>query len=166
MEISDKTPLVQNENKYIRGEDGRYPLKSSIHKDLMEGHCEPSDNNQKWSPTGYWVKVPRSNIPTIKTQNEIKTYKSGRIETCTDNEGNRKKILSSREDSNNLVVWYDIKDIQESFPKWTIPESTEYENKMKFDIPKIPQEIVHKYQNNQNLQNPQNIQTVHQRVSG
>ena len=116
MEISDKTPLVQKKNKYIRGDDGLYPLKSLIHKNLIEGHCKPSDNNQEWSPTGYWVKVPKNNIPTIETQNEIKNYKAGRIETCIDKEGNRKKFLSYGENSNSSVVWYDINDIQKTFP--------------------------------------------------
>ena len=114
MELSKKTPLVQKEKVYIRGKDGIYPMKSHIHTDLMEGHCEPSDNNQDWSASGYWVKIPKSNLPTIKTQNEIKSYKAGRIETCIDSEGNRKKFLSYGDDSNNLLVWYAIKDIYRS----------------------------------------------------
>ena len=51
-----------------------------------------------------------------------------RIETYIDVERNRHRAMSYGHDSSNLVVWYNIIDIQKCFPIWKIPDSTEFEN--------------------------------------
>ena len=65
---------------------------------------------------------------------QVRSYKACRIETFIDVEGNKHKALAYGEEDKGLVVWYDLKDIQATFPNWTIPESSNIENKRQISM--------------------------------
>ena len=107
---------VQKEYKYTKSEDGTYPMSANVHRDLKEWHCPPGLLKLHWTISGYWLRVPKSNTPVINTQEKLKDFKPGRIETYIDIEGNRHKALSYGHESKNLVDWYNLEYIQKCFP--------------------------------------------------
>ena len=127
---------IQKEKRYTRAEDGSYPMLAKIHTDLRDWHCQPADYNLYWTISGYWVRAPTSQEPTITSQEQVGPFKACRIESFIDIKGNIHKALSYGEEDKSLVVWYDLKDIQNTFPRWTIPETSNIKNVKTFKYAK------------------------------
>ena len=87
--------------------------------------------------SGYWLKAPKCNDCVYTTQDQIKNWKACRIETFIEADGSRHKALAYGDEDTNLVVWYDLNDIKNTFPQWSIPETSDIENKRKFNYVKI-----------------------------
>ena len=119
---------IQKERRYTRAEDGSYPMLAQIHTDLRDWYCQPADYNLYWTINGYWVRAPTSQEPIITSLEQVGSFKACRIESFIVIEGNTHKALSYGEEDKGQVVLYDIKDIQTTFPRWTIPETSNIKN--------------------------------------
>ena len=122
---------------YPKNEDGSYVNKDKIHSDLQRWHCPPANYNLIWTLSGYWLRAPRINDCIINTQDQIKGWKACRIETFFEKDGSKKKALAYGDEDSSLVVWYDLQDIKNTFPQWTIPENSDIENKRRFSYVKV-----------------------------
>ena len=95
-----------------------------------EGHPKPTRRNIVWTHDGEWVDVPSSRHdkgPVFK-----KTLVA-RVEKSIDTDGNIKKGLSYGDDETKLKVWFDLGEMLEAFPHWSIPNPSIYFNTRKFN---------------------------------
>ena len=54
--------------------------------------------------SGYWLRAPTSNDCVINTQDQIKGWKTCRIETFFEIDGSKHKALAYGDEDTNLVV--------------------------------------------------------------
>ena len=96
----------------------------------IPGHPTPTNLNLDWSHVGNWYGVPLD--PSLDAV-EDKNTRIGRVEPYIDRDGIIKKALSYGTDKDNLGPWYNVEDLEKTFPKWLIPDPPKYYNNKNFN---------------------------------
>ena len=91
----------------------------------------------EWTHEGEWVLVP---IDEMDEGPVYKDTKVARIESYIDLDGRIKRAVSYGKEEAKLTAWFDIDELKQAFPHWTIPIPGLYYNTRRFS-PDIRRQI-------------------------
>ena len=103
----------------------------------IPGHPTPTNLDLNWTFVGDWYDVP---INPDHSGTEGGQTRVARIEPYIDVNGTIRKALSYGTDKENLGPWYYLEDVKKIFPKWEIPDPSNYYNNKKFN-PQIRRDL-------------------------
>ena len=89
---------------------------------------KPTSLNLEWSYRGQWQRVPKTKDQ--KGGPEYHTYWVGRVEFYVDTCGVLRIAVAYGDNSNSLLVWYDVDEMQRAM-EWIIPDTSPWVNARK-----------------------------------
>ena len=120
----DKVQTLQKERHYnLSMSNGveTHPHATRISCELGDIHPEPTSLNMEWSYRGQWHRVPKSK--NQKGRPEYDSYNVGWIEFYVDTCGVMKRAVAYEDNSDQLLVWYDVEDMLKAM-EWVIPDTS------------------------------------------
>ena len=106
-----------------------HPYANRIRTDLKDWQADPTTLNLEWSHSGEWARVPvQQNQPGGP---EYHSDNVGRIEYYVDTNGVKRRAMAYGDDSEKLLVWYDVEDMLGKM-EWIIPDTSPWANSRKW----------------------------------
>ena len=132
---------LQLENHYQNSnmEENRRRLKAGRHYHhnrvstrLKWNHPRFSELSLIWTITGKWLKLPTNNETGRLIEANLTSFNIGRVENYVTEEGEIKQAFAYGDRDSDLLVWYQMEDLQAFFCNFEFPSIPVWENSRKW----------------------------------
>ena len=104
-----------------RLEAGRHYHHNRVSTRLKWNHPRFSELSLIWTITGKWLKLPTNNETGRLIEANLTSFNIGRVENYVMEEGETKQAFAYGDIDSNLLVWYQMEDLQTFFCNFEFP---------------------------------------------